>query len=515
MKQRNKSKKALQSTEKSRREFIKQSAKVGALMVSAPLVDLSAASAFTAPKATDTMMHGIQIGAVSFVDEGIDKVLDIVQKQGAVNTLFLTAFTYGRGLAGRQLPGELFPDHGSQVSDEKTFHGGNYATPHPEFYKNTVLKQTRATEHGNFDILASVIPAAKKRGMKVFASVEDQWRMDVPGVKECTEVDLLGRRANTLCLFHPDVRAFWTGLVTDISKSYDIDGILFFNERNGPLLNALGASHFQTIDSTRATCFCEHHQREAKKLGINFVRAKEGYLKLDQFVKSSLKGERPSDGYYVEFNRLLLNYPEIVAWDKLFDLGKHQVLEEVYNTIKGVKKDLQVGFHIEHVNSFNPFFRASRSYEELAAKADFLKVVAYNNCGGERYANFIHNIQSTIFRDVPMDELMRFNNHLLNYGNEAPIDKLPTEGLSPDYVYRETQRAVAGVNGKCKILPGIDLGIPTKKTSRKGSPDDAYAATMAAYKGGANGVILSRKYSEMDLADLEAAGRAIREATKG
>ena len=515
MKQRNESEKALQPTEQSRREFIKQSAKAGALMAAAPLVDLSEVSAFTTPKAADTMMHGIQIGAVSFVDEGVDKVLDIVQKQGAVNTLFLTAFTYGRGLAGRQLPGEPFPAHGSQVSDEKTFHGGNYATPHAEFYRNTVLKQTRATEHGNFDILASVIPAAKKRGMKVFASVEDQWRMDVPGVKECTEVDLLGRRASTLCLFHPDVRAFWTGLVTDISKSYPVDGILFFNERNGPLLNALGASHFQTIDSTRATCFCEHHQREAKKLGINFARAKEGYLKLDQFVKSSLVGERPSDGYYVEFNRLLLNYPEIVAWDKLFDLGKHQVLEAVYNAVKGVRKDLQIGFHIEHVNSFNPFFRASRSYEELAKKADFLKVVAYNNCGGERYANFIQNIQSTIFRDVPMEELMRFNNHLLNYGNEASIDKLPTAGLSPDYVFRETQRAVTGVKGKCKILPGIDLGIPTKKTSRKGSPEDAYAATMAAYKGGGDGVILSRKYSEMDLADLEAAGRAIRDAPKG
>ena len=501
-------------TGQSRREFIKNSAAVGALAATLPLTNSPLSALASQKTVASAGMHGIQIGAVSFVDEGVEQVLDIMQKRAAVNTLFLTVFTYGRGLSGRQLPGEPFPDHGSQVSDDKTFHGGNYAMPNPEFYKNTVLKNTRATEHGDFDILASVLPAAKKRGMKVFASVEDQWRADTPGVKECTEVDLAGRRTNTLCLFHPDVRAFWTGLVTDISKSYDIDGVLFFNERNGPLLNALGASHFQTIDSTRATCFCEHHQREAKKMGINFERAKEGYNKLDQFIKASLKAQRPSDGYYVAFNRLLLNYPEIVAWDKLFDLGKHQVLEEVYTTVKGVKKDLQVGFHIEHVNSFNPFFRASRSYEELAQKADFLKVVAYNNCGGERYANFIRNIQSTIFRDVPLEELMRFNNHLLNYGNEASIDKLPTAGLSPDYVYRETQRALTGVNGKCKILPGIDVGIPTKKTSRKGSADDVYAATLAAYKAGADGVILSRKYSEMTLAQLGGAGRAIREATK-
>ena len=96
------------------------------------------------------MMHGIQIGAVSFVDEGVEKVLDIMQKRGAINTLFLTVFTHGRGLGGRQIPGEKFPDHGSQESDEKTYHGGNFATPYPEFYKNTVLKETRAPELGKF-----------------------------------------------------------------------------------------------------------------------------------------------------------------------------------------------------------------------------------------------------------------------------------------------------------------------------------------------------------------------------
>jgi hypothetical protein len=42
-----------------------------------------------------------------------------------------------------------------------------------------------------------------------------------------------------------------------------------------------------------------------------------------------------------------------------------------------------------------------------------------------------------------------------------------------------------------------------------------YNATLAAYKAGANGIILSRKYSEMNLELIDAAGRAIREAMKG
>src|SRR5258707_9567839 len=40
-------------------------------------------------------------GAVSFVDEGVEKVLDEFQQDAAINTLFVATFTYGRGIAGR------------------------------------------------------------------------------------------------------------------------------------------------------------------------------------------------------------------------------------------------------------------------------------------------------------------------------------------------------------------------------------------------------------------------------
>ena len=491
-----------------RRQFLRTSGAAAAAAALAPGALHSAAT-----QRADRIV-GLQIGAVSFVDEGPDEVLDILQSKGAVNTVFLTTFTYGRGLAGRQIPGQPFPDHGRQESDEKTFYGGDYATPHPEFYAKTGLKPRRAPEHGDLDIVSTVLPAAKKRGMKVFCSIEDVFRNDVPGVAELSEVDLHGRRGAGLCLYNPEVRAFWTGLATDLCTSYDIDGVLFFNERNGPLLNALGASHAQSIASSRVTCFCEHHQRAAKAAGINFDRAREGYIKLDQLVQDALANKRPGDGYFVAWWRLLVTYPEIIAWDALFDGAKHQVLTEINQAVKGVRKGLQVGFHIEHVNSFNPIFRATRSYEELAGKADFLKVVVYNNCGGERYANFIRNIGSTVFRDVPKEELLRFNNHLLNYGDEAPLDQLAQAGLSPDYVFRETGRALTGVEGKCKVLPGIDIGIPTGKNSRKASAEDSAAATSAALRAGAEGVIFSRKYSEMRLDNIAAAGRAVRDATK-
>ena len=491
----------------SRREFVAAST---AALAGTALAGLTAGET----KSGAGPLVGIQVGAVSFVDEGTDRVLDIFQERGAITAIFLATFTYGRGIAGRQVPNQPLPDHGKQEYD-LNFHGGNYATPHPKYYEQTSLKQTRAPDHGELDILAEVLPKAHRRGLKVYCWYEDVFRKDLPGVEQLREVDWQGRQADTLCPLHPDYRNFLTGLTQDYCESYDIDGLMWGSERQGPLLNAIGARHGGRADPTRVTCFCEHHQQTARARGIDVNRAKEGYGKLAQYVKAARANERPLDGAFVEFWRLLLEYPELLAWEKLWTDSKHAIYAELYRTAKKARPSLPIGFHIWHNMSFSPFFRAEQDYAELAASADFLKIVLYNNCGGPRYAEYLRNIGSTIFRDVPPEELERLHNEWLDYPSEPPLEGLATMGLSADYVYRETRRALANVSGKpCRIYPGIDIDIPTGKDEKQTSPQDVYAATTAALKAGAEGVIFSRKYSEMKLANLAAGGRAVRDYTK-
>jgi phage tail protein X len=62
-----------------------------------------------------------------------------------------------------------------------------------------------------------------------------------------------------------------------------------------------------------------------------------------------------------------------------------------------------------------------------------------------------------------------------------------------------------------QIWPGIDIDIPTETSHSKRTPPAVKEAVLAAFRGGATGVLLFRKYSEMKLADLSAAGEAIRE----
>src|SRR5262249_62013761 len=87
----------------------------------------------------DKKFIAIQVGAVSFVDEGVDKVLDIFQERARINALMLAVFTYGRGIAGRQVPGQPLPDHGAQEHDTKTFYGGRHPPPPPPSLYHTTL----------------------------------------------------------------------------------------------------------------------------------------------------------------------------------------------------------------------------------------------------------------------------------------------------------------------------------------------------------------------------------------
>lgn len=483
-----------------RRDFLRRIAVTG----SAAAAALTSSPAQQPPQ---KKMIGIQVGAVSFLDEGVEQTLDIFQERAYVNTLFLAVFTYGRGIAGRQVPGQPLPDHGKQEYD-LNFHGGNFATPHPQYYKDTALKpeDTRAPDYPGVDIISTVLPAAKKRGMRTILWAEDVFREDLPNIDKLKERDVHGRPGARLCFNNPNTRNFLLGLMEDYSRSYPVDGIMWCSERMGPMNNAI-----RTGNAEHASCFCEFCQAKGRRLGINVDRAREGYLALDKFLKEASGGKRPVDGCYVTFWRTLLRYPEILAWETLWNDSLRETYGALHTRVKSVKNELLCGWHIFHNNSFSPMFRAEQDLQELAKYSDFLKMVMYHNCAGPRMASYIDGIHTGVFADIPKQELLEFEYRVLDY-RERSYDELPYTGFSSDYVYRESKRAVDGAAGTNTLIwPGIDIDIPTASNQTKCTPQGTKDAVLAAFRAGAAGVVLSRKYSEMRLANLSGAGAAIKE----
>src|SRR5438094_1042161 len=457
----------------------------------------------------DRPMVGIQVGAVSFVDEGTDKVLDEFQALAGINTLFLATFTYGRGIAGRQLRGQPLPDHGKQEYDD-AFRGGNFATPHRQYYRDTSIVPEKAADHPGYDVIADVLPAARRRGMRLYCWFEDVFRRDVPGFDRAAEIDLHGASTGLACHRNPNTRNFWLGLVEDYLRSYDVDGLMWGSERQGPLDNALTANHGGGGAGGRVACFCQYCTAAARSEGINVDRAKDGYTQLAKWADGIRAGHNPADGAFVTFWRLLVKYPEILAWEKLWNDALNDTYRDMYRLAHEIAPAKGIGWHVWHNNSFSPFYRAEQDYADFAKYSDFLKVVMYNFCGGERLAQYVRNVNRSLFADLTPTQTLAFTYDVQQY-HDQPLDALAAAGLGADYVRRETKRAIAGAGPTLKIWPGIDIDIPTAATSKKTQPDDVYAAVKAAFDGGAHGVLLSRKYSEMRLANLRGAGRAIRD----
>ena len=116
---------------------------------------------------------GIQISPISFVDEGIGPLLDMLQQRFGINVLFIGTISWLGLKVGRRISWKIdgWPDHGAQ--DARPLKGGSYIREHPEYYANTFIQHFRAQDEElrEVDILETVIPEARRRGMQVYPEV--------------------------------------------------------------------------------------------------------------------------------------------------------------------------------------------------------------------------------------------------------------------------------------------------------------------------------------------------------
>jgi hypothetical protein len=332
----------------------------------------------------------------------------------------------------------------------------------------------------------------------------------VPGFDQAREVVLTGSPSTFACSRNPNTRNFWLGLVGDYLRSYDVDGLMWGSERQGPLGSVLGTNLGGTGAGGRVACFCQYCTEAARQQGINVDRARQGFTELTKWSAAVAGGQKPADGAFVTFWRLLVRYPEILAWERLWNEALYDTYRDMYKLAHEIAPTKGIGWHIWHNNSFSPFYRAEQDYAEFSHYSDFLKVVMYGFCGGERLAQYVRGANRSLFADLTPDATLALTYDLQQY-HDRPLNELAAAGLGPDYVRRETARALASAGPTMKIWPGIDVDIPTAATSKKSQPEDVYEAVKAAFAGGAHGVLLSRKYSEMRLDNIRAAGRAVRD----
>ncbi len=451
---------------------------------------------------------GIQIGAISFIDEGVEPVLDILEEKAGVNGLFISALSWSYGNAGRAVYG--FPDHG--VAEPDNLQGGAFYQPNPAYFASSDHRAFAAPDplYKGFDTLADVIPAAKKRGMKVYtyycetsaSSIRSIWQ---PGFHQFLDRDHWGRTATRPSLLNPHYRHWWRCVIDDWFSNHALDGMLWGIERQSPLMDIFRA------DSS--TGFDEYFVAEGRARGIDPQRAMEGYRKIDQFLAGVRKGERPRDGVFVSLLRLLLHHPEVLMWEKMW-LDAHQALyHEMAGLIRFSDPKHEVGLGIwQIINTYNPYLKAQYDQSDYGHYADFLKPVLYNTPAGARFTNFSDSWQKGVLADATVDGAYNALATILELDEFiAPRDDAPMAGFKPEYVKQWTENLIADTGGRCKVYPGIGVGVGDGGKSKAITPDEVYAATQAAFDGGASGVLISRNYSEATLDGLAAVGQVLKD----
>jgi len=459
---------------------------------------------------------GIQISPISFIDEGVEDVLDTLQERVGINALCIGTVSWLGLKVGRRISHELegWPDHG--VPEPYRMKGGSYLEYHPEYYVNTFIDDFRASdpEMAGKDILEMVSPAARERGMKIvpelmeplfsYAGHGEASAVGVPNMPQCLEIDVFGRYGKQPCTSHPDYRRWWHSMIEDHCANYDIDGIMWCNERRSPL---------DLMVAGRApACFCEYCLDEAKKRGLDVDRTLAGFEKVYHFFQQARNGTEFVDGALIGFLRVLFENPEILLWERYWVERNKDLDRELYGIVKWSNPALSFGLNVWNRNHFNPFRKAQWPWESQTLYADWVKPITYQHQAGLIYYREMESLHKSILRDVDPAEMTPLMYQFLNL-DEAPWDEVIQKGLDPDtYVYGQARDAVRGVNGKAKVYMGIGVDAPRSRADQaKCTPDIVRRSVLAAYRGGAEGVLFSPNYAGMELSNLDGAAEALAE----
>ena len=327
--------------------------------------------------------------------------------------------------------------------------------------------------------------------MKVYARVLESSSMArvVANYAKVVTRDVRDRPTSVACWNHPEYVGFWADTMEDLFRSYDLDGIQWGAERQGPLMNVISP-----WDNNPPTCFCEHCRRRGAAAGIDPERARLGFETLHMYVQGQIaKQPRPADGMFVGFLRILLRYPEILAWEMQYRLGREPICDAMYRAVKAVKPTAEVGWHVDHQpSSWDLVYRAEMSYEEMAPHADFIKFIGYHNVLSPRIRDwYLPRFQRTILGELSLGSSLDSitSSSATTSGPSRRWPSLAAKG-SACYVYRETRHSVASANGKTKIYTGIGFDVPGAPPD---DPDTIYQATVKAFEANADGIVVSRE----------------------
>mgnify|MGYP001024964565 FL=1 len=456
-------------------------------------------------------LNGIQINPLSFLDEGIDNVLDILKNRFHINAIFVCTVSWLGLKIGRSISHEIdgWPDHGTNVPIDLS--GGAFFRPNLKYYENTKIKEfyTKDRIFKDIDILKDIIISSKKRNIKVYIELMEPFfkyeghgsvqKFDIPNISSCLEIDLYGRTGTMPSTLNPDYRNWIKAIIEDHCKSYEIDGIMWCNERCSPL--------DQLIQGLVPTDFSKHSIAFAANRNIDYEKIKYAFLNVFNYFNS----KKIHSDNFIDFISVILENPEILIWEKLWLENNKNLDKELYGLVKWINKDIEFGLNVWNRNHFSLLRKAQWPWSEVLDSCDWVKPITYQHQGGVIYKKEMSWWTEKVLSKFEKNDVLKMFNKVLNMKTSS-WDDLYSSGLSSNqYVSQQCLETVQGVSNSIPVYMGIGVDAPGYHISQqKCSPKIVYDSVISSYKSGASGVIYSPNYSFMNFYNLDGSVKALK-----
>jgi hypothetical protein len=453
-----------------------------------------------------TLFVGTPVLAEVFHKEGVANALDRMQAVAGINTVLIFSHTH----VARQYEKNFAPlrdKSGREITDV-------WVKTHPEYYDNPALQgKNFNAKYADRDLLDDLHEEIAKRGMQLYARILEPYIVTgaIPGFENWVEVDMYGEKTNQVCFNHPEYIRYWESVINDLIRSHPyLNGFKFGQERGGPMLDALAASG-------RGKCFCPYCLKLAKERGLDADEARRGLIAFKTYGDKIRAGEKPVDGNFVTFLRLLSETPEIMAWEKFWMDSREEQRKRMFRQIKAINPAVQVGWHIDHGMTWDLITRATWDYSKMGSYSDWLSVALYFDSMGRRsMKHYDSNYKDILFGDASEELSYSMYLSMLGYNpqKQPPLSahRKHDTAFDTEYVFAECRRVVKDVNGTAKVyarpgfdMPGYDCNVP---------PKAVYDSVRLAFDAGVDGIWVGREWGELTDKNAHAAGDALRDYLK-
>jgi hypothetical protein len=341
--------------------------------------------------------------------------------------------------------------------------------------------------------------------MFAYAGHGSSTTVDVPNLPQLLQVDTLGRITAEPCLNNPDYRSWLQALVEDHCRNYDIDGIMWCNERRSPLDAAVAglAPH----------CFCRHCAELAALQGIDVERARAASHAVWETL-SAIRADRPvADGALVAVLRAVYENPEALVWERFWVERNKALDRELSGIVKFCDPRLEFGLNVWNRNHLNPWRKAQWPWAEQAQWADWVKPIVYQHQTGGVFEDEMAPLLATVFRGLDPDLVVEVVKLALGLPGRPRFADLLRHGFDPDgYVDAQAEETIAALGGAVPVYMGVGVDAPRSHPDQAVcTPDIVRRSVLASYRAGASGVIYGPAYAGMNLTTLDGGAAALRE----